>query len=587
MQRPMREANKGRRRRVVIGCGAQTSKTESLLNVAGARLEDDPTPVLFISPTKSNAEKVIEPRFMQMIASADGLKRMYLGGKSSQKTRKLIGGVSFRLAWAGSATELASDPAGLVLVDELDRMKADIAGEGSVLEQAEARLSNYPDGCLVVASTPKIGNVQTEVHPETGIEHWSVADPDDLHSPIWSQWQEGTRHEWAWPCPHCHEYFVPRLRHLRWPEGATPQQALKAAHLQCPNCDQGIADGHKTEMNAMGRYVAPGQMVLTSGVVVGEESDNPIFSCWISGLCSPWVSFGKRAFDYLRAVRSGDPLRIQGVVNTAFGELYAKAGDAPEWQVVQRLAGGYASGTVPSRAMKLLITVDVQKQSLEYVIRAWGEKRESWLIEEGQLMGPTDQDDVWQELERFRHRKIDGHSIMACWIDSGYRPGDKFKRPDNVIYEFGRRHAGWAFITKGHDRQERPIRAALIDVTLRGKTYKQGLVLWHVDTDTFKSWVHSRLDWPETQPGRWLVPDDVSIEYCKQVVAESRVIKPSGHVKWVRMQKANHKLDCEMLQAAAAEHFKFQSLVWTGAGETSEDAEMREMAEMAKRLRGG
>ncbi len=584
----MRESAKGRRRRVVLVTPSQAGKTDGLLNIAGHRLEDDPTPVLFVAPTKSNAEKVIEPRFMAMVNSCGNLRRRYIGGKASQKTRKVIAGVAFRLAWAGSATELASDPAGLAFVDEYDRMKADIAGEGNVIEQVEARLSNYPDGCMVITSTPKIGNVMVERHPETGMEHWALADVDDLHSPIWALWQEGTRHEWAWPCPHCREYFVPRLRNLTWPEGSTPQQAMKLAHLECPNCNKPIVDGHKAEMNAAGVYVSPGQMVLTSGIVVGEEPDNPIWSGWVSGLCSPWVSFGKRAFDYLRAVRSGDPLRIQGVVNTAFGELYARAGEAPEWQVVQRLTGGYKMGSVPARAMHLLITVDVQKDRLFYVVRAWGERACSWLVDRGEILGQTDQNEVWEELESYRHRRYDGHSILSCWIDSGYRPGDKFKRPDNVIYEFGRRHAGWVFVTKGHDRQEKPIRASMIDVTLRGKTYKQGLTLWHLDTDTFKSWVHARLDWPHDQPGRWVVPDDVDDDYCRQIVSESRVVKASGHVKWVRMRKANHYLDCEQMQAAAAEQFKFKLLVWQEpTGDHNEDPEMRAIEEMGRRLGRG
>lgn len=587
MRRPQREANRGRRRRVVIVCGSQLSKTESLLNIAGHRLEDDPTPVLFVSPTRSNAEKVIEPRFMQMLNSAEGLRRLYAAGKASSKTKKRIGNVSFRLAWAGSATELASDPAGLALVDEIDRMKLDVAGEGGVLEQVKARLSNYPDGCMVVTSTPKTGNLQVEINPETGLEQWALVSPDELHSPIWREWQEGTRHEWAWPCPACSEYFVPRLRHLRWPQGSTPQQAMKLAKVHCPRCDHGIEDGYKDSMNAAGVFVAPGQMVLTSGVVVGEEPDNPHWSGWISGLCSPWVSFGERAYDYLKAVRSGDKLRVQAVVNTAFGELFANTGDAPEYEVVQRLVGGYTLGQVPSAAIVIGMTVDVQKDRLFYVVRAWGEKRASWLIDRGEIMGQTDQDDVWDELETYRYRSYGDLPISYCWIDSGYRPGDKFKRPDNVIYAFGRKHVGWAYITKGHDKQEKPIRASLIDVTLRGKTYKQGLTLWHIDGDTFKSWVYSRLEWPEEQAGRWLVPDDIDIDYCRQVVSESRVVKPSGHVKWVRLRKANHYLDCEMLQAAAAEHFKFQQLVWRAMKTNEVDPEMEAMAELGKVLGRG
>ncbi|MGZ7274536.1 terminase gpA endonuclease subunit, partial [Streptococcus pyogenes] len=67
----------------------------------------------------------------------------------------------------------------------------------------------------------------------------------------------------------------------------------------------------------------------------------------MSGLCSPWRSFGQRAKAYVAAIRSGEPGRIQAAVNTGFGELYSVAGDAPDWSVVADLRRPYAFGEVP------------------------------------------------------------------------------------------------------------------------------------------------------------------------------------------------------------------------------------------------
>src|SRR5690606_27638038 len=99
-------------------------------------------------------------------------------------------------------TELASQEAALALVDEIDRMDTDVGGEGSPLALAEARTETYPDGKSIVTSTPTEGNVGAK-QLETGLTHWEEAAPEDVGSSIWKLWQDGTRYEWAWPCPDC------------------------------------------------------------------------------------------------------------------------------------------------------------------------------------------------------------------------------------------------------------------------------------------------------------------------------------------------------------------------------------------------
>lgn len=549
----MREVSNTRRKRIVAVLSSQTGKTDGQLNIVGHRINDDPAPILYVGPTKSNVEKVIEPRIMKMIRGVPALHEQLAKGKSSSKTYKSIAGVSVRLAWAGSATELASQDAALVLVDELDRMKADVAGEGSPLDLAEARFETYADGKSVVTSTPTEGNVTTEVDAN-GLERWAVADSEDVRSAIWRAWQAGTRFEWSWPCPHCQEYFVPRFRLLHWPEGASPQQAKRDARLRCPHCAALIEDTSKTEMNARGVYVAPGQSINQDGTLVGEPEDNDTASFWVSGLCSPWRTFGDRARSYVEAVRSGDHERVKTVMNTRFGELYAVGGDAPEWERVREHAAAYSFGDVPEGVRVITAYVDVQKSRLVYAIRGWGTSMESWLLEAGEIHGETEHSAVWSELEAFREREFGPRKlrIKRMGVDSGYRPGQKFRRPDNEIYSFGRRQRGWACVTKGHDRQEKPLRPALIDVTFKGRTIPSGLRLWHLDSDYFKSWVHARLDWPEEQPGQWRVPGDVTDDYCKQVTAEARIVKPNGQAVWVRTRKDNHYLDCEAGNVAMA-----------------------------------
>lgn len=547
-----REIVSGRRKRIVVVQGAQTSKTDGvMLNTQGQRLADDPCPILYIGPTKSNIEKVIEPRWMKMVRSVPALYEQLAKGKSSSKTLKNIAGVEVRFAWAGSPTELAGQNAAIVEIDELDRMKKDVGGEGSPLEMAEARLESYADGISIVTSTPTVGNVDTYVD-EHGLERWAVADPDDIESAIWKVWQPGTRHEWTLPCPHCTEYFVPRFKLLVWPEGCTPQRAKREARLRCPHCSALIEDSAKVEMNSRGVFVAPGEYVTPDGVVHGEPEENDTASFWVSGLCSPWRTFGDRARSYLDAVASGDIERIKGVLNTRFGELFKTGGDAPDWQRVADCRREYSFDEIPAGVQLLSCGVDVQKRSLIWSVRGWGPRYESWLIRHGEFAGETEHDVVWLELARLLLTPIGGKQIQMMVIDSGFRPGEKYRRPDNQIYKFCRAHLGLAFPSKGHDKQDRPIKLSAIDVTLAGKTIKQGLQLIHVDSDFMKSWIHARIDWPDDQPGGWHLARDTTDDFCQQIVAEGRVVLPSGRARWLRTRRDNHYLDAESLNTAAA-----------------------------------
>lgn len=548
---PQQACANGHVRRVTIVCGSQMGKTDSLMNIIGARLDDDPAPILYVGPTRNNVEKIIEPRLMAMFRSAVTLWARVAKGKLSSKTAKRVSGVLCRLAWAGSATELASQEAAVGIMDEVDRMAFDVKGEGSPIELVEARLATFPGSKLILTSTPTEGNVNEQLLG-TGLSHWAVSDPKDVKSAIWRLWQEGTRFEWSWPCPDCREYFIPRFNLVKWPKGASPATARREARLACPHCGSLIEDKQKAAMNASGRYVAPGQSVTVDGDVTGELEPNDHWSFWVSGLASPWKTWGQRAADFITVSKSGDPGRVQGVLNTGFGELYRVGGDAPDWQEVRKRAGTYSSGEIPADGLWLTVGVDVQKDRLIYEVRAWGYGMESWLIEFDELWGDTSNIDVWTRLRNdvIGRDYGGGLKIRKAVIDSGYKPGEESS--EHIVYRFCRDSGGIAVPSKGHDTQSKPLHAAQIDVRVDGRVIKKGLQLWHLDSDFFKSFVHGRLRQPIDQPGGWNLPQDVTEEYCQQLVAEARAMKASGRAIWVRVRKDNHALDCAAMNVAAA-----------------------------------
>lgn len=497
-------------KRVIGVLASQSGKTELLLNVLGHKLDDDPGPVLFVGASQRQVESISSSRVDPMIRSTPTLAAKQDKGKSRDRvTQKYFAGQRLGFAWAGSPIELSSHPCALVLLDERDRMDSDVGGEGDPVALAEARIATYPDGKIVVTSSPTLEGA----------------------SPIWTLWESGTQGKWSWPCPHCSMFFVPEYALLKWPEGSTPAQAKKSARLMCPHCEVLIEEREKPKMNAAGAFQYSG------------DPDSDTASFWVSGLASPWRAWGDAARRWLEAVKSREHEQMQAVFNTVFGELFRIAGEAPPAAKVAECKGPYRFDEVPTHAQGLTAGVDVQMDRLVYVVRAWGHSQTSWLIRHGEVWGDTLHGDVWADLATLLQAEYGAHTVRMAFIDSGFRP--------DMVYEFARRMPG-VMPSKGHDQLSKPVNLVQLEVNDSGKTNRRGVRLAHVDSSYFKAWIHGRIVWPHDQPGAWHLPSDATDDYCQQIVAEQRLVKPNGAVKWIRTNRANHYLDAEVLATAAA-----------------------------------
>lgn len=545
----------GKYRRTVAVTSAQSGKSETMLDLMGARVDQRPAPILYVGPTMGFLTDVFEPRLQAMIDDVEALRSKVPLGKRQKKTLKRVNGVSIRMAHAGSSSALKSDPAALALIDEYDEMMANVKGQGEVLGLVEARGETYADFVTAVTSTPSNGLVDIDICDATGLEFWAVAEPDDVESPIWRLFQGGTRHHFVWPCKHCRDYFVPRFKQLRWPEGVTPTEAKEAAYVECPRCGGVLEEEDKSWLNSRGAMVAPGQsvqLVDDAPQITGEHAPNSTYSTWTSGLCSPFVSFGQRAESYLVALNSGDHNKLQTSFNANFGECYSAISntDAPDWQYVLERRLPYSCGTVPEGALRLVMGVDVQKMMLYYVIRAFGARGTSWLIENGEIHGPTSENSVWEQLAEIMLQPIDGHGIAKVLIDSGYRPDKKDSGDIHKVYAFCRQYSWLCSPAKGYDRRAAPYSVSKVEVKKDGKKAKRSVDLVNLSTDFFKSLLVSRLNTPMDQVGAFFVHQDVDENYCKQITSEYRDTTGKAPV-WVKRRRDNHLFDCESLCMAA------------------------------------
>jgi phage terminase large subunit GpA-like protein len=238
----------------------------------------------------------------------------------------------------------------------------------------------------------------------------------------------------------------------------------------------------------------------------------------------------------------------------------------------------YQRGQVPEDVLYLTLACDVQRHSIPWVIRGWGARASSWLVNYGYLRGDTSEEEIWLALGDLVTQPIEGMPIRLCFVDSGFRPGKTDTLPINRIYEFCRRFMRRVRPTKGSSSAMRhPLVFSKIEVSRKdGKAAKYGLDLVRLDTDHWKSWVHERLRWPDDHIGGWHVFRGVDDDYCHQLVSEARLKKPTGAVEWVQRSRDNHYFDCEAMLAACGYLLNVQRIPLQKHGVRATDRDGRE-----------
>jgi phage terminase large subunit GpA-like protein len=196
-------------------------------------------------------------------------------------------------------------------------------------------------------------------------------------------------------------------------------------------------------------------------------------------------------------------------------------------------------------------------------------------VDNGQLYGPTDDDDVWSALADLMMQPIGGMQIEKVFIDSGFRPDKPEHGSEHKVYDFCRRFSWLCSPTKGKDIQSPPYKVSRIEVKPDGKRALYSIQLVSLSTDFFKSLVISRIRTPPDAPGAFHVHEQVSEDYCKQLTSEARIVV-EGKPRWMRRSKANHAFDCEALCAAIGYALNVQRIPEGVQRTGDEDREARE-----------
>lgn len=142
--------------------------------------------------------------------------------------------------------------------------------------------------------------------------------------------------------------------------------------------------------------------------------------------------------------------------------------------------------------------------------------------------------------------------IRLALIDSGFRPNKMEAGAESVVYDFCRSHMRNTRPSKGAaSLANGALAISKIEINPGHGKAKYGLELIRVNTDWCKLWVHERIRWPQDQPGAFFLPEDVTDDYCAQLLSEARVKNKLGRAEWIRRSRENHYLDCEAMAYAA------------------------------------
>ena len=478
-------------REIVVMGASQTGKTEVEVNLIGCTVHLRPQPIVIVLPTQNAAETWSRNRLDRLIAYTVPIRERVAEKKSRDSGnttyRKEFTGGTIELGWSSSAVELAQRPAGLLIVDEEDRMAGDVGGEGDPVEILRARSRTFAERTLVRVSSP--GRAES--------------------SRIEPAYERGDQRHWLVTCLErkCGTRQPVNFAHMHW-EHRRP----KTVRFICEACGALVGEDAKAEL-------------IRSGAWVASVPERRIASFHVPAWISLLISWEDLVEEWLDA--QGRPLMLQAFVNTVNAESFEEKGSrVATAELVDRLEpfSDAERPVVPERAGFLTMSADVQKDRIEVDVVGWGEGEESWLTwhvelpgDPGHLgAGPLEKQSdeqawVWKRLlevitRPYPHASGGTLTVQAGLIDSGYQAESVYR----FVKPLQHRRI-WA--SKGMGQDGDPLVA-------RPQKPRDGILLWKIGTLTAKDLIFSRLQLTEEGPGSIHLPTWITHEYLLELTAE-------------------------------------------------------------------
>jgi len=525
-------------RLVVLMWASQVGKSLVLENAIGWQIHLKPRPIIVVQPKIDSAEAWSKERFTPMVKATPVLRERIeegrgRGAENTLRFQQFPGGFA-AIASANSPAELAARSCARGYCDEVDRYQ--VTDEGWAPDIVERRMGAIDDAVQALTSTP-------------GDKGASLIEPAFL---------AGDQRYYLVPCPHCgHRQRLvfgtaTSPGGLKWERGVPGSVWYRCEANGCR-----IEEKHKPWMLEQGDWVATNAAGLYP-------------SYHLNALYSP---FGGTTWAIIvgmweKAQGLRDKMKV--FVNTILAETWEEPGEVIEANTLLSRLEDYPEAHLPDGIRVLSAGADVQDNRIEYFVWGWGRGEEAWLIRHEVLVGDTDSDEPWTELDRVwreEYVSADGEALRVkrLFVDAGFR--------SNRVYTWCRmRHRHGVYACKGIGGEGVPfLGKASIVGDARCLHYPVGV-------DAAKtSFLRSRLyvvrpDPPNADgscPRYVHLPNAewMTVELLEQLTSEKRVKRLVGGrivTEWVPLRERNEALDCQNYAHAALHSLGVPRLLSSG-----------------------
>ena len=559
--------------RLSVIAGTQIGKT-SLGTVASLGIaEIDPAPGMLVLPDQRDALQTRDRLYGNAEAST-ATRHMSVPEHKRNSRYVNLRSMRWHLGYAGGAQALRGKPCKYVFRHEVDVYDRGQLAGGDPLKASEARTSGFASPMIYTESTPRL-------------------DP----SVIDDEYHKGDQRTWQCPCPKCGHHQ--ELRFFVYKEGPNKgcggvtgyldendqlESVDKARKKAKYICEKGctLSNTAVKQMVLKGVWCPKGQRVNKKGKLVGTpEKSGRHRSYHLWRIHSPVKTLGDLVESYIDARLSN---KMREFFENVLGRKYASSRKVPTWkQLGRKLERGYQRGTFPSEAFFLIGSADVQTTGVYWIVRAWGDRGFSWLVDWGfcpRYVGSEAEGKVRSDLAQLRIAMIDRYfetsdgkpnpfgRKSACprlvGIDSNHRPRDVHSF---IVEAFGKDSRRVRAVRGEHPNKPTDAgwKESEVDKPRRGGAPYPGgpRPLWNLYTTSYKESQLEKYELEADQPFALHCPSRITIEgedYLKQITNEVPFEQLNKKTKrkeivWGMKREifGNHYWDVEIYNAVLAD----------------------------------
>lgn len=512
---------------------------------------NDPSTLGLCLPDRAKGRQIVQDRMLPAIrrtkATADLMTERSMDASSEEI--RLANGTRVILMWSGSASSLASNPIRIVVLDEIDKMKAWTAKEGSPVDLAAKRTRTFGSRRRVIGlSTPTLR--EGEIHRRV------EGCPVILY--------------FFCPCPHCGVYQRLVFPQLKW-EKVGETQAEKAGYVlrtdgavwyECAACGKRIEEIEKPAMIRAGMWRTEDGAVADAEAVEKWPRGTRI-GMRINALYYLQETWRNIAAEFIES--AGDLPRLYAFWTSTLGEPYEHAQKKTSAMIFSEKSrrAKLAPGIVPTWAGRLLAAVDTQHDHFWMVVRAFSRRR-SARVWHGRVENFAQLDElIYRTQWRVENDQWGPIPIDLAAIDTGGTAGeaDMYSRTKEV-YEWGRVRMAKVRMFKGDARPKanQVIRPGTGLINPGGGAAKEKVTIWLLDSHYWQTLLEDQihLDLGEGIGEAWLLNNQDDPVYNNHLSGLHRVpVLENGKLVeyWQPTTAGGHHdlRDCEAyLQALAS-----------------------------------